>query len=80
MTERDAVITALRAIAPELKARSVREVWLFGSAARGELHAASDVDLLIDFEAPVTLFEFHDCADISSLCFSVRWTWSRATP
>jgi predicted nucleotidyltransferase len=58
MTERDAVITALRAIAPELKARSVREVWLFGSAARGELHAASDVDLLIDFEAPVTLFEF----------------------
>jgi uncharacterized protein len=58
MTERDSVIAALRAIAPELKTRAVREVWLFGSAARGELQAASDIDLLIDFDGPVTLFDF----------------------
>jgi predicted nucleotidyltransferase len=58
MTERDSLIAAIQAVAPELKAHAVRELWLFGSAARGELRAASDVDLLVDFDAPITLFEF----------------------
>ncbi len=58
MSQPETVIAALQAVVPELKARAVREVWLFGSAARGELQEASDIDLLIDFESPVTLFEF----------------------
>jgi predicted nucleotidyltransferase len=58
MDEREAVVAALRDIGPELKARAVRELWLFGSAARGELRASSDVDILVDFASTVTLFEF----------------------
>jgi predicted nucleotidyltransferase len=58
MNERDAVVAALRSIAPELKARAVSELWLFGSAARGELQSSSDVDILVDFADTVTLFEF----------------------
>ncbi len=44
--------------APELRAYAVKELWLFGSAAREELKAGSDIDILVDFNAPVTLFEF----------------------
>ena len=36
----------------------VAGVFLFGSAARGEAHADSDIDLLVDFNRPVTLLEF----------------------
>jgi len=46
------------------EARSVWEpfgvagIYLFGSAARGEAGADSDIDLLVDFGRAVTLFEF----------------------
>lgn len=44
-------ITARReAIAAICRARHVRRLDLFGSLARGEAHAGSDVDLLVDFE------------------------------
>jgi predicted nucleotidyltransferase len=42
----------------ELDALGVRGLQLFGSVARGEAGPSSDVDLLIDFEAPVGLFHF----------------------
>ena len=58
MQHRDEVIAALRHVAPELKAFAVKELWLFGSAVRGELRAGSDLDLIVDFEQTVTLFQF----------------------
>jgi predicted nucleotidyltransferase len=58
MDERDAVIAALREVTPQLRAQAVSELWLFGSAARGDLRTTSDVDLLVDFADTVTLFEF----------------------
>lgn len=48
----------LQQAAPDLRTHAVKELWLFGSAARDELRAGSDVDLLVDFTATVTLFEF----------------------
>ena len=58
MTAKDDVIARLQHVRPELQTHSVRELWLFGSVARGEAHDTSDVDILVDFSAPVTLFEF----------------------
>lgn len=45
---RDAVIAALRALAPELKARGVEHLYLFGSVARDEAKPGSDVDLFFE--------------------------------
>lgn len=46
-----AVIAALRAHEPALRAAGVVHVSLFGSTARGEATPASDVDLLAAFDA-----------------------------
>lgn len=58
MTAREDVLARIDRAAPELRAHAVKELWLFGSAAREELRPESDVDILVDFNAPVTLFEF----------------------
>ena len=44
---------------PALRARHpIRTIGVFGSWARGEQTPQSDVDLLIEFDGPVGLFEF----------------------
>ena len=58
MTAREDVLARIKGVAPELRTLAVKELWLFGSAAREELRAGSDIDILVDFVAPVTLFEF----------------------
>lgn len=54
---RDEVITLLRRELPDL-ARSyhVASLSLFGSVARGEDRPDSDIDLLVEFSCPVSLF------------------------
>lgn len=58
MTTREDLMARLQGAVPDLRAHAVKELWLFGSAAREELRASSDVDILVDLSAPVTLFEF----------------------
>ena len=53
-----AVLERLRAIRPQLAERGVCRLLVFGSVARGESHAASDVDLAVDFDRPIGLFAF----------------------
>ncbi len=48
------ILQTLRALQPELQAAGVRHVSVFGSVARGENTAGSDVDLALDV-APGTL-------------------------
>ncbi len=49
------VLRTLTTLKPQLQARfGVRELALFGSAARDELHRGSDVDVLVTFDAPAT--------------------------
>jgi predicted nucleotidyltransferase len=43
------VLARLRAMAPELKARGVESLSLFGSLARGEAEAGSDIDIAVRF-------------------------------
>ena len=52
---RTEVLHKLSQLKPQLRAQfGVRELALFGSAARDELRAGSDVDVLVEFDAPAT--------------------------
>lgn len=42
----------------ELAELSIRSLDIFGSVARGEAAAGSDVDLLVEFDRPIGLFHF----------------------
>jgi predicted nucleotidyltransferase len=48
------VLQTLRALEPELRAAGVRHVSVFGSVARGEDTASSDVDLALDLVPDTT--------------------------
>jgi len=48
---RDEVIAKLRALEPQLRAAGVVRLSLFGSTARDEARAGSDIDLLAAFDA-----------------------------
>jgi uncharacterized protein len=64
MSERDEVLAALRAAMPELRQRwSIRSLALFGSVAREEAGAASDLDILVEFEESVILSDFLPIAE-----------------
>jgi predicted nucleotidyltransferase len=49
MTRAD-IIAVLRNQAPDIRALGATSLYLFGSAARGEAKADSDVDLFIDYD------------------------------
>ena len=51
-------IATLVAHKGELSAMKVRSISVFGSVARNEATSKSDVDLLVEFSAPVGLFHF----------------------
>ena len=47
------IIDLLRSHAGDIKARfAVKRIGLFGSYARGEQKASSDIDILVEFEKP----------------------------
>ena len=43
---------------PDLAQRGVKSLAIFGSLARGDATENSDIDLLVEFDRPVGLFEF----------------------
>jgi predicted nucleotidyltransferase len=54
----DQIISSLKEHWGELKERGVKSIAIFGSMARGEATPESDVDILIEFDKPIGLFEF----------------------
>jgi uncharacterized protein len=54
------VLTTLRAHESELRERGVSHAAVFGSVARGEAEAASDVDILVELDQgrPMGIFEY----------------------
>jgi predicted nucleotidyltransferase len=59
MKEAQKIIRDIRKSLPLLRHRyKVREIGLFGSYLRGEQKRKSDVDILVDFEKTISLFEF----------------------
>jgi hypothetical protein len=59
---RDDAIRLLKQAEPELRARGVRSLALFGSTARGEAGPDSDVDLLVELDESrrITLFDLSE--------------------
>src|SRR4029079_2534015 len=57
---RDEVIARLKEAEPALQARGVRRAAVFGSVARGDNSADSDIDILVEFEpgAEGTIYEY----------------------
>jgi uncharacterized protein len=48
MTDREKIVTALRAALPDLQSRRpIRSLGIFGSIARGDATPDSDVDVLV---------------------------------
>ena len=56
--DRDEILTLLTKQRRNLKKFGVRSLSLFGSTARNQARGNSDVDLLVEFDRPVGLFEF----------------------
>ncbi|WP_187968306.1 nucleotidyltransferase family protein [Aquibium microcysteis] len=53
--QRDEVLDILRRHQSDLQSRGVRHVALFGSTARGDRHAGSDIDIVIELDADTGL-------------------------
>jgi len=54
----DSILTKLRELKPVTATRfKAKEIGLFGSFARGEQTANSDIDLLVEFEEGADLFD-----------------------
>jgi predicted nucleotidyltransferase len=53
-------LVILRAAEADLRAKGVRHAGIFGSTARGDAHAESDIDILVDFDpaAHVTVYDY----------------------
>ena len=56
--EREKMIALLKSHKRQLKKFGVRSISIFGSIARNQARKHSDVDLLVDFNRPIGLFEF----------------------
>ncbi len=53
------IVTMLRAERPVLERNfAISEIGVFGSVVRGEAGKTSDIDILVDYAHPPTLFEF----------------------
>ena len=57
MKKKNAVIEILRANEASIRSYGVRRLGIFGSVARGEHHAESDVDLLVEFQKGTKTFD-----------------------
>lgn len=55
---RDEILRILAEHREELERFGVKTLALFGSVVRGEARPDSDVDILVEFDRPVGLFEF----------------------
>ena len=68
LAERERVLRIIRAHEAGLRALGVSRLWLFGSLARGEAGADSDVDVLISVP-PAQKFSLLDLAEVrAELC------------
>lgn len=60
---REEIIEKLKAMEPELRARGITRMRMFGSRARGDARPDSDLDLLVDVD-PDARFSLIDLSDV----------------
>lgn len=72
--EKDAVLAKLRDAEPELRARGVARAALFGSVARGDQHADSDIDIMVEIDpgARIGLWEYVGVVTLLEDMFPVK--------
>jgi len=59
MKNKDEILRIIKALQDEIRKKyKVKEIGVFGSVIRGEQKAASDIDILVDFEDSADLFDF----------------------
>lgn len=56
--ERDQILVLLKRHRRQLKKYGIHSLSIFGSVARDQALPNSDIDILVDFEKPVGLFEY----------------------
>ena len=56
--KRNEIFVIISAHQADLRERGVKNLAVFGSVARGDSSESSDVDVLVEFNRPVGLFEF----------------------
>lgn len=64
---RSAIIEAIASSKRALQAKGVLRLALFGSYARGDAHAGSDLDVLVDIDPTLPKFSLVDLAGIANL-------------
>ena len=70
---RDEAVRRLKALEPQLRARGLRSLHLFGSTARGEALPDSDVDLFAEFEPGTDLgWNYADAPDLVAAALNTR--------
>ncbi|KAB2940880.1 MAG: nucleotidyltransferase [Candidatus Methanoperedens nitroreducens] len=61
MKSKEEILKTMKKELPYLKEKfKVKSIGIFGSYARGEQTKTSDIDMLIEFDAPVGFFKFID--------------------
>ena len=67
-------LETLRRSEPALRGRGVRHAALFGSVARGDNHADSDIDIMIEVDpnARITVFDYVDIKEYIAKLFDER--------
>ena len=55
--DRANLITRLQALAPAIKSYGVTALYLYGSYARGDADAYSDIDVFVEYALPFTLID-----------------------
>lgn len=67
MKHKKQILTLLKQQLPHLKKNfKVKSIGIFGSYAREEQTEKSDIDMLVEFEAPVGFFKFMELEDYLS--------------
>jgi predicted nucleotidyltransferase len=63
--DRSTIVAKLREYEPELRAAGIMRLSVFGSVARGEMSAESDVDLMAEFD-PARQFSLLDLVGLEN--------------
>ncbi len=63
MTNAEETLQRLRSLKPRFGELRLKRVRVFGSVARNEAEPDSDIDLLVDFDDGVTLFDVMDAQE-----------------
>ena len=67
MKSKEEILKVLKKELPSLKEKfKVKSIGIFGSYVRGEQTKTSDIDMLVEFDAPVGFFKFIELEDYLS--------------